>query len=111
MKKIILISIVILSICSCRKADELPPLQNRAEREQMLAFGIKNLPKSEAYRLRSPLLRIVNGKKVLDIPAWLKKINQGKAPDFIVFQLGTNDISSATPETIKTHYETLISFK
>ena len=26
MKKIILISIVILSICSCRKADELPPL-------------------------------------------------------------------------------------
>lgn len=86
-------------------ADELPPLQNRAEREQMLAFGVKNLPKSEAYRLRSPLLRIVNGKKVLDIPAWLKKINQGKAPDFIVFQLGTNDISSATPETIKTHYE------
>lgn len=26
MKKTILISIVILSICSCRKADELPPL-------------------------------------------------------------------------------------
>ena len=80
-------------------AEELPQAQNEAEREQMKAFGVRNLPKSQAYRLRSPLLKIVNGKKVLDIPAWLKKINQGKAPDFIVIQLGGNDMFSAQAET------------
>ena len=82
-------------------AEELPQAQNEAEKEQMKAFGVRNLPKSQAYRLRSPLLKIVNGKKVLDIPAWLKKINQGKAPDFIVIQLGGNDMFSAQAETRK----------
>ena len=82
-------------------AEELPQAQNEAEKEQMKAFGVRNLPKSQAYRLRSPLLKIVNGQKVLDIPAWLKKINQGKAPDFIVIQLGGNDMFSAQAETRK----------
>ena len=81
-------------------AEELPQAQNEAEREQMRALGVVNLPKSNAYRLRSPLLRIVNGKKVLDIPAWFKKINNGKAPDFIVIQLGGNDMFGARAETL-----------
>ena len=76
-------------------AEELPLAQNEAEKEQMRAIGVRNLPKSQAYRLRSPLLRVVNGKRVLDIPAWLKKINQGKAPDFILIQLGGNDMFGA----------------
>ena len=76
-------------------AEELPQAQNEAEREQMRALGVRNLPKSQAYRLRSPLLKIVNGKKVLDIPGWLNEINNGKAPDFIVIQLGGNDMFGA----------------
>lgn len=80
-------------------AEELPQAQNAAEREQMKAIGVSKLPKSQAYRLRSPLLKIVNGKKVLDIPGWLKKINQGKAPDFIVIQLGGNDMFGAMADT------------
>lgn len=76
-------------------AEELPQAQNEAEREQMRSFGVRNLPKSQAFRLRSPLLKIVNGKKVLDIPGWLNQINNGKAPDFIVIQLGGNDMFGA----------------
>ena len=76
-------------------AEELPQAQNEAEREQMRSFGVLNLPKSQAYRLRSPLLAIVNGQKVLDIPGWLKAINKGEAPDFIVIQLGGNDMFGA----------------
>ena len=76
-------------------AEELPQAQNEAEREQMRALGVRNLPKSQAYRLRSPLLKIVNGKKVLDVPGWLKVINNGKAPDFIIIQLGGNDMFGA----------------
>ena len=89
-------------------AEELPQAQNEAEREQMKAFGVRNLPKSQAYRLRSPLLKIVNGKKVLDIPAWLKKINQGKAPDFIVIQLGGNDMFGAMEHTMDASREKAI---
>lgn len=76
-------------------AEELPQAQNKAEEAQMRALGVSKLPKSQAYRLRSPLLRIVNGKKVLDIPAWFKKVNEGKAPDYILIQLGGNDMFGA----------------
>ena len=80
-------------------AEELPQAQNAAEREQMKALGVSKLPKSQAFRLRSPLLSLVNGKPVLDIPGWLKVINQGKAPDFIVIQLGGNDMFGAMAGT------------
>ena len=69
-----------LSRCSY-SVEELPEAQNKAEEEQMRALGVHDLPKSQAYRLRSPLLRLENGKPVPDIPAWLQKINKGKAPD------------------------------
>ena len=76
-------------------AEELPQAQNEAEREQMRLLGVTNLPKSQAYRMRSPLLAVVKGKKVLDIPGWFKTVNQGKAPDFILIQLGGNDMFGA----------------
>ena len=79
---------------------ELPQAQNEAEREQMRLIGVRNIPKAQLYRMRSPLLKIVNGKKVLDIPGWLKQINQGKAPDFIVIQLGGNDMFGAMADTM-----------
>ena len=90
-------------------AEELPQVQNEAEREQMRALGVSNLPKSQAYRLRSPLLKIVNGKKVLDIPGWFKKINNGKAPDFIVIQLGGNDMFSAKADTLDARRQVAIN--
>ena len=88
--------------------EELPQAQNKAEREQMIALGVLKAPKTQAYRMRSPLLRIVNGKKVLDIPAWLKKVNQGKAPDFILIELGGNDIFSCRAENLDERVETVM---
>ena len=81
-------------------AEELPPIQNEAEKAQMRTLGVTNLPKSQAYRLRSPLLKLVNGKPVLDIPGWFRKINQGQAPDCIVIQLGGNDMFITRPEKL-----------
>ena len=71
-------------------------IQDKAEREQMIALGVINVPKSDDYRMRSPLLRLENGKPVLDIPMWLKRINNGKSPEFIIIELGGNDVFSAT---------------
>ncbi len=79
--------------------EELPQAQNEAERQQMESFGIVKLPKDD-WRLRSPLLRLENGKKILDIPRWLDRINAGKAPDFIVIQLGGNDMSDCRVEDL-----------
>ena len=75
-------------------------IQDKAEREQMLALGVINVPKSDDYRMRSPLLRLENGKPVLDIPMWLKRINNGKSPDFIIIELGGNDVFSASAQRL-----------
>ena len=84
----------------CYSVEELPDVQNEAEAEQMRAIGVVDVPKSNAYRLRSPLLKLVEGKVVADLPGWLQKINGGNAPDYIVIELGGNDIFKARPEEI-----------
>ena len=56
---------------------------------------------------RSPFLKQVNGKPVLDMKDYFKRTNGGKAPDFITFQLGVNDIFSATDATIEKRIETI----
>ena len=81
-------------------SDELPLAQSEAEREQMISFGIRDNLKTRTYLLRSPLLKLENGKKVLDIQGWLKAINQGNAPDFIIIQLGGNDMFTAEEENL-----------
>ena len=80
--------------------EELQGIQDKAEIAQMKALGVQNIPPKRLYRYRSPLLRIRNGKKVLDIPAWLQKINQGKAPDFIIINLGGNDVFGTRPHQL-----------
>jgi lysophospholipase L1-like esterase len=80
--------------------EELPEVQNEAEAEQMRALGVVDTPKSNAYRLRSPLLKLVEGKVTADLPGWLQKINGGNAPDYIVIQLGGNDIFMPRPEEL-----------
>ena len=84
----------------CYSVEELPEVQNEAEAEQMRALGVVDTPKCNAYRLRSPLLKLVDGKAVADLPGWLQKINGGAAPDYIVIQLGGNDIFMPRPEEI-----------
>lgn len=71
-------------------------VQDAAEREQMIALGVIDVPKSDDYRMRSPLLRLEKGQKVLDIPNWLNRINGGKAPEFIIIELGGNDVFGAS---------------
>ncbi len=75
-------------------------IQDKAEREQMIALGVINVPKSDDYRMRSPLLRLENGKPVLDIPNWLKRINNGRSPEFIIIELGGNDVFNASAERL-----------
>lgn len=83
--------------------DEINNLQSDAERHQLEKFGIK-LAKGDEWRkylLKSPLVRIKNGERVLDIPAWFDKINGGEAPDYIVISLGGNNVFDGRPGTME----------
>lgn len=53
--------------------------------------------KPQVYHRASPFA--FNGK--IDIPTYFKKHNNGKAPDFITIQLGTNDIFTANDSNIE----------
>ncbi len=81
--------------------EEIDNVQSEAEREQLKAFGVKLAPGKEWRKalLRSPLIRIVDGKKVVDIQAWFDKINGGKAPDYIVISLGGNKVWIQRPDS------------
>ena len=75
--------------------DELQLLEKEAERDQLKHLGVK-LGKGEGWRrhtMKSPLVRIVDGRKTVDVQAWLDRINGGQAPDYIVIQLGGNGMS------------------
>ena len=72
--------------------DEIDNLQSEAEKEQLRKFGVK-LDGGQKWRkslLRSPLVAIRNGEKVLDVQGWLDRVNGGAAPNFIVIELGVN---------------------
>lgn len=74
--------------------DEIDQVQSEAEREQLRKFGEK-IPAGQDWRkhlLKSPLVRIVNGEKRVDIQSWVGDINGGVPPDVIVIELGTNDV-------------------
>ena len=72
--------------------DEYNNVQDEAERAQLKAAGIP-VAKIEAWQTdlrRSPLLTVKKGKVVFDAQPWLDRINGGKAPDFLIVQLGVN---------------------
>ena len=74
--------------------DEIDNLQREAEKEQLRKFGVK-IPEGQEWRkrlLKSPLVKIADGKKLVDVQRWFDKVNGGKAPDVIVVELGTNDV-------------------
>ncbi|MBQ6914975.1 MAG: hypothetical protein IJQ65_04580 [Kiritimatiellae bacterium] len=71
---------------------EFEKIQSAAERQQLENMGVK-VPASmdrQRHRLRSPFVRIEDGKKVLDVQMWLDKVNGGKPPEVIVVTLGVN---------------------
>ena len=72
--------------------DEIENVNSEAEREQLKAFGEKIEPGREWARglLRSPFVKLVNGRKTLDIQGWLDRVNGGNAPDYILIELGVN---------------------
>ena len=57
------------------------------------------------YRAKSKFLVLKNGKPELDVAAYFKAYNQGQAPDFIIFMLGSNDVYSADDAVIDQHLE------
>lgn len=74
--------------------EEYANVQDAAEREQLKALGTpeKIIHDWQRDLLRSPLVQFKDGKKVVDVQAWLDKVNGGKAPDYVVIELGVNSI-------------------
>ena len=85
--------------------EEIDNLQSKAEREQLESFGVKIPPGNEWRRnlLKSPLVKIVEGRKVVDVQAWLDRINGGQAPDFVLIFLGVNGTCAQRDEMIASH--------
>ena len=80
--------------------EEYANVQDAAEREQLKALGApeKIVMAWQRNLLRSPLVQFRNGKREVDVQAWLDKINGGKAPDYIVIELGCNSAFSYVGE-------------
>ncbi len=83
--------------------DEIDNIQAEAEREQLRRFGYK-IPKGQEWRralLKSPLVKIENGKKVVDVQRWLDKVNGGKPPDYFLIVLGGNGVAVVPADRIE----------
>ena len=76
--------------------DEVANVQDAAEREQLKSLGTPEKIVHEWQRglLRSPLVAFKGGRKTLDVPAWLAKVNDGAAPDIVLIELGVNSVFS-----------------
>ena len=55
--------------------------------------------------LKSPIVRIKDGKKVVDVQSWFDRINGGEAPDFILIELGINGTCIQRDETLVAYCE------
>lgn len=83
--------------------DEIDNLQAEAERDQLRKFGYK-IPEGQEWRrglLKSPLVKIENGEKVVDVQRWLDKVNGGEPPDYILIVLGGNGIATISADKIE----------
>ena len=85
--------------------EEVDNIQDVAEREQLKALGMSVKVVSERQRqlLRSPLVRLENGRKVVDVQGWLDRINGGSAPDVVLIELGVNSVFSYRGEAAELH--------
>ena len=83
--------------------DEIDNLQAEAERDQLRKFGYK-IPPGQEWRkalLKSPLVKIENGNKVVDVQRWLDKVNGGEPPDYFLIILGGNGVSTISADRVK----------
>lgn len=80
--------------------EEVENIQDAAEREQLKALGMpeKIIHAWQRDLLRSPLVVFRNGRKEVDVPAWLNKVNAGAAPDVVLIELGVNGVFSLRGE-------------
>ena len=78
----------------CVSEEEVSNVQDAAEREQLRALGVpvKIVHAWQRGLLRSPLVKFENGRKSVDVRRWLDRINGGRAPDFVVVELGVNSV-------------------
>lgn len=85
--------------------EEFNHVQDDAEREQLKALGVpvKVIHDWQRGLLRSPLVQFRDGKKVVDVPAYLEKVNGGEPPDVVVIQLGVNAVFSFRGEEAELH--------
>ena len=74
--------------------EEVAHVQDAAEREQLKALGmpVKIIHAWQRALLRSPLVKFEDGRKSVDIPRWLGRINGGKVPDIVLVELGVNSV-------------------
>lgn len=74
--------------------DELSRVQDEAERSQLASLGVPATVVDEWQRelLKSPLVGLSGGKKVVDVPGWIRRASGGVPPDLVVVQLGVNAI-------------------
>lgn len=63
----------------------------------------------EIVYARSPFLAKKDGKVVFDMQGYFKRLNDGKAPDIITFQLGVNDVFSANDANVDKKIDDILS--
>lgn len=74
--------------------NELDNIQAESERRQLEEDGVK-IDAGTGWRrnlLKSPLVRLEKGRKVVDVQRWFDSVNAGAAPDVILIALGSNDV-------------------
>ena len=57
--------------------------------------------RKDILKARSQFLAKKNGKVVFDIQGYFDRINGGKAPDIVTFQLGVNDVFTANDNNVE----------
>ena len=88
--------------------DEIDNFQSDQEREQLQRFGAKIRKGDPSWRknlLKSPLVQIRNGQKVVDVQAWFDRINGGLPPDVILIHLGYNGGCIQRDDQIEGHVD------
>ena len=83
--------------------DEIDNFQAEAERAQLRKFGYK-IPAGQEWRralLKSPLVKLENGEKVVDVQRWLDKVNGGEPPDYFLIILGGNGVATISADKVE----------
>ena len=69
---------------------------------------LKNPTPVRKFYAKSKFLTLKNGKPTFDLASYLKKNNNGKTPDVITFQLGVNDVFSASEENLDKRIQVIL---